>query len=108
MRAAGAAAHADAAWRTYQTFFFGQLTSTALRVWEPCSASSGCASMYCAQPSAVVLSDGFVGAVGVLVSPTVEPISTIVAPASVRYFSAAFDALVVPVVPNGSSHVEGM
>ena len=45
---------------------------------------------------------------GVLVSPTVAPISTIVAPASVRYFSAALEASIVPVVPNGSSQIDGM
>ena len=48
------------------------------------------------------------GAAGVFAPPTVVPISTIVAPASVRYFSAAFDASVVPVVPNGSSQTDGM
>src|SRR3954447_20297533 len=109
MRAAGATAQADASALTYQTFFCEQLTSTALRIGKPCSASSGCASMYCIQPSCVVFPGGLTaGALGVSRSPTVEPISTIVAPASVRYLSAAFSASVVPVVPNGSSHVEGM
>ena len=61
------------------------------------------------QPSWDVLPDGLTaGAGGVLVSPTVVPISTIVAPASVRYFSAALEASVVPVVPNGSSQTDGM
>ena len=65
--------------------------------------------MYCIQPSCDVLPVGLTaGAGGVLASPTVEPISTIVAPASVRYFSAALDASVVPVVPNGSSQIDGM
>ena len=65
--------------------------------------------MYCIQPSWDVLPDGLTaGAGGVLVSPTVVPISTIVAPASVRYLSAALVASTVPVVPNGSSQVEGM
>src|SRR3954451_17427395 len=110
MRGAGATAQALASARTYQTFFCKQLTSTALRIWKPCSASSGCASMYCIQPSCDVLPVGLVaGATGALVaSPTVVPTSTIVAPASVRYFSAAFEAATVPVVPNGSSHVDGM
>src|SRR3954453_4424941 len=109
MRAAGAPAHGDASCRTYHTFFCEQLTSTALRIWKPCSASSGCASMYCIQPSWLVLPLGLVaGAAGVFASPTVQPISTIVAPASVRYLSAAFSAAVVPVVPNGSSQVDGM
>src|SRR3954463_5925503 len=109
MRAAGATAQALASARVYQTFFCEQLTSTALRIWKPCSASSGWASMYCIQPSCVVLPEGlFAGAGGVLASPTVEPISTIVAPASVRYFRAALDAAIVPVVPNGSSQVDGM
>src|SRR3954466_494824 len=109
MRGAGAPAEARGSARTYQTFFCEQLTSTALRIAKPCSASSGCASMYCIQPSCVVLPEGlFAGAGGVLASPTVDPISTIVAPASVRYLSAALDASIVPVVPNGSSQVEGM
>src|SRR5215213_4102307 len=109
MRAAGATAHALGSARTYATFFWLQLTSTALRIWKPCSASSGCASMYCIQPSCDVLPLGLTaGAAGVSAPPTVEPITTIVAPASVRYFSAALDASVVPVVPNGSSQVDGM
>ena len=65
--------------------------------------------MYCIQPSWVVLPvvvSG--GVVGVLVPPTVVPISTIVAPACTRYCSAAFDAAIVPVVPNGSSQTAGM
>src|SRR3954470_1072563 len=109
MRAAGATAQALASARVYQTFFCEQLTSTALRIWKPCWASSGCASMYCIHPSWVVLPVGLTaGAAGVLAPPTVEPISTIVAPASVRYFRAALDASVVPVVPNGSSQTDGM
>src|ERR1700754_2691431 len=108
MRAAGAAAQVDASWRVYHTFFCEHATSTALRIRKPCSASSGCASMYCAQPSAVVLSFGFDGVVGVFATPTVDPISTIVAPASVRYFNAPLDASVVPVVPKGSSQTAGM
>jgi hypothetical protein len=65
--------------------------------------------MYCIQPSCVVLPLGlFGGALGVFAPPTVEPISTIVAPAAVRYFSAALDASTVPVVPNGSSQVDGI
>src|SRR4051794_20426491 len=109
MRGAGGAAQALAAGRGYQIFFCEQLTSTALRIGKPWAASSGCASMYCIQPSWVVLPVGLTaGAAGVFASPTVEPISTIVAPASVRYFSAAFSASVVPVVPNGSSHSDGM
>ena len=41
-------------------------------------------------------------------SPTVTPISTIVAPAASRNFSAAFEASVVFVVPNGSTQADGM
>src|SRR6478672_7309749 len=109
MRGAGATAHAEASCRVYQIFFCEQLTSTAFLIGKPCSASSGCASMYCIQPSCDVLPVGLTaGADGVLVSPTVVPISTIVAPASVRYFSAALEASVVPVVPNGSSQTAGM
>jgi hypothetical protein len=51
---------------------------------------------------------GAVGAGGASVPPTVEPISTIVAPAATRYWSAAFSASVVPVVPKGSTHTAGM
>ncbi len=65
--------------------------------------------MYCIQPSWLRLPGGVgPGVGGVLASPTVEPISTIVAPACSRYFSAAFVASIVPVVPNGSSQVDGM
>src|ERR1700712_4002748 len=106
MRAAGATGEALGSTRVYQIFFCEQLTSTALKIWKPCTCSSGCASMYCIQPSWLVLPVvASAGEGGVSVPPTVEPMVTIVAPAALRYCSADFSASVVPVVPNGSAHV---
>src|ERR1700760_3341687 len=51
---------------------------------------------------------GAAGAGGVSTPPTVTPISMMVAPASLKYWSAAFTASVVFVVPKGSNQVEGM
>src|ERR1700731_3586740 len=64
--------------------------------------------MYSHQPSetrSVVGEGGDGGASG---PPTATPPGTIVAPASTKYCSAAISALVVFVVPNGSTHVDAM
>src|ERR1700738_3197938 len=64
--------------------------------------------MYSHQPSETrsVVGDG--GDRGAQVPPTVTPTATIAAPASAKYWSAAISALVVFVVPNGSTQVDAM
>src|ERR1700722_11820649 len=64
--------------------------------------------MYIHQPSETrsVVGDGGDG--GESVPPTFTPIGTIVAPAAVKYWSAAISALGVLVVPNGSTHADAM
>src|SRR5882762_4831452 len=64
--------------------------------------------MYSHQPSDTLSVVGEGGDGGASVAPTVTPIGTIVAPPSTKYWSAAISASVVFVVPNGSTHVDGM
>src|ERR1700731_1276993 len=64
--------------------------------------------MYNHQPSETLSVVGDGGAGGASGPPTVTPIGTIVAPAAVKYCSAAISAPVVLVVPNGSTQVDAM
>src|ERR1700675_4971005 len=64
--------------------------------------------MYSHHPSETLSVVGDGGEGGASVPPTVTPIGTIVAPAAVKYWSAAISAPVVLVVPNGSTHVDAM